>query len=174
MTKKNIIAILLIGLLLVFVILIVYKALHKKPAAAFSTEMPAFALTTLEGGLFTSDSLHAGKTVMVFYAPGCLFCEHEGKELARHAADFAGSQFLFITCALADSAAAYSLRTGIHAIPHFYSLVDAACKTPRPFGLRTTPTTLLYDENRRLIKGIEGEVNAVKLRKMLQEYEPEK
>jgi len=174
MTKKSFIAILVIGLFLTLAGLIVFKALNRKAPAEFPEELPAFELFSLEGFMFTTDLLEAGKTGLVFYGPGCLFCEHKGRELAKHAADFIGNQFLFITSAPIDSAIAYSLRTGIGAVPHFYSLVDNFFETPLLFGLRIMPTTLLYDEDRKLIKGFEGEVNAKTLFKAMHEHGNEK
>ena len=171
MSKKILISFLLICSVFALMGLIAYKALHKKAAADFPAEMPSWELITPEGGLFSSDSLGAGKIVILFYAPGCLFCEHEVRELARHAADFSENRLLFVTCAPVDSAAAYTLRTGIGTIPHYHSLIDTSLKIPLLLGIRTTPTTLLYDESRKLIQGFEGEVNAAKLLKTLRVYE---
>ena len=171
MSKKIFLGGFLICLILVLAGLIVYKALHKKVPADFPTVMPSFELITPNNELFSSDSLAAGKIVLLFYSPDCLFCKHEGRELANHAADFTDSRLLFVTCAHKDSAAVYTLRTGIDTIPHFVSLVDTAHLTIRLFRLRTIPTTLLYDQNRKLIRGFEGEVNAAKLHKTIREYE---
>ena len=167
-------AFLLIGLFLTLVSLIVYKAFNRKAPAEFPTELPAFELITIDGLLFTSDSVRSGKMGLVFYSPGCLFCEHEVKELAKHAVSFEGSQFLFITTAPLDSAVAFTLRNGIDAAPHFYSLVDTTFMTPLLFGLRTIPTTLIYNEDKILFKGFEGEVNAAKLFKTMHQYDAAK
>jgi thiol-disulfide isomerase/thioredoxin len=174
MNKKILMAILLTGLFAILTCLMIFKALNKRAPAAFPAELPAFEAITADGVPFHLDSIDSGKTVVVFYSPGCLFCEHEGKELARYAANFSDSRILFITCAPADSAFAYSLRTGIAVIPHYYALIDTTFQIPLLLGLRTTPTTLLYDEKRRLIKGFEGEVNAAKLLKTMQGDETEK
>ena len=174
MNKKNFIAGLLMGLGLTVICLIVFKALNKEAPSEFPDELPAFELITQEGRLFTSDSLGAGKTIVMFYSPDCLFCEHEGKELTDRAADFINAQILFITCFQLDSVSVYTRRTGINTVPYYYSLIDTAYITPLLFGLRTTPTTLLYNEERKLITAFEGEVNATKLLKTLQEYEATK
>jgi len=94
-----------------------------------------------------------------------------GKELVKHAADFTDIHTLFITLAPLDSAIAYTLRLGIGRIPYYYSLIDTSYQAPLLFGLRTTPTTLLYNEEHKLIKGFEGEVNAAKLIKTIREHE---
>jgi len=179
MNKRIFLASLLIGLTLTVVCLFLYKTAHKRPAPVFPAELPIFELTTLDGAPFHSDSLSAAflnahRILLVFYSPGCLFCEHEGKELARYAADFIDTLLLFITTAPIDSAIAYTHRSGIGMIPQYYSLVDPAYKTVPLFGLRTNPTTLLYDKDQRLIQGFEGEVNAVKLLKTIREYEATK
>jgi len=174
MNKRILLAILLVGFSLALIGLIVYKALNPKASANFPKELPAFELITIGGTPFTIESLSKSTVTVVFYTPGCLFCEHEGKELVRHATDFTGCQLLFITSAPVDSAIAYTQRTGIGAVPHYCSLVDTAFKTPLLFSLHTIPTTLIYDENRKLIKAFEGEVNAVKLLKTLREYEAAK
>ena len=165
---------LLMGIFLSLVGLIIYKALNPKAPANFPEELPFFEAITLDGTPFNTDSLDTGNVLAVFYSPGCLFCEHEGKDLARYAADFAESQLLFVTSAPVDSACAYTHRSGIEAIPHYRLLIDTAFKTPLLFGLRTIPTTLIYDEDQKLIKAFEGEVNAAKLLKTIREHEDAK
>ena len=171
MSKKYFIGGLLICIALALVTLIGIKALNKKSTAHFPQVMPFFEAIYTNGKLFSSDSLESSNIVLVFYSPGCMFCEHEGKEMANNASVFAENQLLFVTCAPIDSAAAYTQRTRIGAIPHFYSLVDTSLIIPRLFGLRSIPTTLLYDEHRRFVMGFEGEVNAAKLGKTMRNYE---
>ncbi|MDR2585598.1 MAG: redoxin domain-containing protein [Prevotellaceae bacterium] len=174
MNKKILISGLLVGLFAIIVGLFVYKLLNKKEPHSFAQELPLFEAITLDGIVFNTDSLSAGKVVVVFYSPGCLFCEHEGKELSRHANEFTDCRLLFITNAPIDSAVAYTSRTGVGKIAHFRSLVDTTLKTPLLFGLRTLPTTFIFGDDRQLINAFEGEVNAKKLLKTIRQHEKSK
>lgn len=168
MKRKVFFGLLLVCLSLVISCLTIYKKLNKRPPPKFPNELPCFSLVTLDHIPVIADSLNNHPIIVVYYSPDCLFCEHEGKELARYSSDFEGYQVLFVTCAPADSAAAYTTRTGIGAVAHFYSLVDTTYRLPLHFGIRTTPTTLIYGGDRRLITFFEGEVNAAKLLKAIQ------
>jgi len=173
MNKKYLLALLLMGLFVILTCLIVLKASYKKPPPAFPDELPSFVLTTPDGDTYNTDSLHKCRIMVVFFSPDCLFCEHEGKELVRHRADFSEIVILFITNASADNASVFAHHTGIHAIPNCKVLVDTTYKIPRLLGLRTIPTTLLYNNDKKLIKAFEGEVNALKLLKTIHEHETE-
>jgi len=107
MSRKIFIVGLLIGIFLVLTGLIVFKALTKEEPTEFANELPAFELITQEGHPFTSDSLGTGKTIVIFYSPDCLFCEHEGKELVNCASNFTDIQILFISCFQIDSVSTY-------------------------------------------------------------------
>jgi len=174
MNNRYVLSTFLICLSLTVLTLLVIKVLNKRTHPEFPDDLPHFSLVTWEGARFSADSLSDRKIIVVFYSLDCLFCEHEGRDLARHSADFADCQLLFVTCAPPDSAAAYALRTGIGGVDYFYSLVDTTNRFPLLFGIRTTPTTLIYGRDRKLVKAFEGEVNAAKLLKTIQQNEETK
>lgn len=117
------------------------------------------------------DSIIAPYLITVFYSSDCLFCQHEAKELSRNSADFKNTKILFITPQHPDSASLHRMRFRLDTIPNYLLLIDTSGKAIPHFGIRSIPTTLLYDKNKVLIKAFEGEINAKSLLKTMADYE---
>lgn len=151
--------------------LIVIKISNRKIFVEHPNVLQEYIFLTTEKNPFKTDTLKTNSLIIVFYSPNCTFCEHEGADLSRNAKDFIDSKILFVTAESVDSARAYSKRFGIDTITNFYSLVDTSSQAVLDFGIKTIPTTLIYDRNRRLLKVFEGEVNARKILKTIRDNE---
>ena len=161
-----------IGLLFLILIgWIVIKAMSKKnpEAIEYVSIIPGFELLNTYYATVHLDSLtlNAKHYVFVFYSPGCLFCEHEAADLSRNRAEFNDSKVLFITQYPVDSAMAYSMRHNLMTVDNFYVLADTTYSVLPQFGIKTIPTTLIYNENREFVTSFEGEVNAKRILKTI-------
>ena len=158
------------GIVVLFVMilsLIGLKIYNRKDITKPPTVFPKLCFTTINGDSFKTDTVKTKVLIIVFYSPGCTFCEHEGVDLSRNSKSFKDVKIMFVTSESIDSARAYSLRSGIDTILNFYSLIDTSYKVLQTFGIRTIPTTLIYGSDRQLVKIIEGEVSAKKLLKII-------
>lgn len=171
MNKRLVARVIVFVLFAAVIILIGLKIYNRKTIAEHTKIFPEHNFLTIDEEPFNTGTLNANNFIVIFYSPGCTFCEHEGAELSRNSKEFANSKIIFITADIADSARAYSKRFGIDTITNFYSLVDTSYQAVRKFGIRTIPTTLIYDRDRKLIKAFEGEVNAKKILKTIRENE---
>lgn len=153
------------------IILIGLKIYSRKTIAEPPKVLPEYNFLTTDKNPFKTDTVKSNSLIIIFYSPDCILCEHEGADLSRNSKDFIDSKILFVTIESADSARAYSKRFGIDTITNFYSLVDTSYQAILAFGIKTIPTTLIYDRDRRLVKVFEGEVNAKKILKTIRENE---
>ena len=106
--------------------------------------------------------------ILVFYSSGCLFCEHQAKDIMRNREEFKDTRVAFITASPLDSAVNFSVRNGIHNDIRFISLLDPDYETIRAYGVKTTPTTLIYNKNRKLVGSFAGETIAKQLLKHIE------
>lgn len=171
MNKRLLTKVIIIILFAALIILIVIKISNRTTIPNYPKVLPEYSFLTIDANLFKIDTVRANSLIIVFYSPDCIFCEHEGADLSRNSKDFIDSKILFVTFENADSARTYSKRYGIDTIPIIYSLIDTSYLAIFDFGIKTIPTTLIYDIDRRLIKVFEGEVNAKKILKTIQENE---
>jgi len=163
-----------IGLLfLVLIGWIVVKAMNKKSAevVGYIPVIPSIELinTYYETVHLDSLILDAKYYIFVFYSPGCIFCEHEAADMSRNRAELGDSKVLFITQEPVDSAMAYSIRHNLITVDNFYVLADTAYTVLPQFGIKTIPTTLVYNESREFVTSFEGEVNTKRLLKAIVE-----
>lgn len=156
--------------------IIIYKATKKNAAhASFaSTFPPALSFITPDYYPVQTDTITAPYLMAVFYSSDCLFCQHEARELSRNSADFKNTKVLFITHQPPDSALMHRMRFRLDTIPHYISLIDTSGQSIPRFGIRSIPTTLLYNKNKELIQAFEGEINARSLLKTITNYEKQK
>jgi thioredoxin-related protein len=149
--------------------LIILKSLNQTVETQHPQRLPAFQFLTLLHEPLTIDTVDCTHSVVIFYSPGCAFCEHEGAELSRNAEQFMGCKLFFTTMEPLDSAKAYTARHQLLSHTGYYSLVDTTRLAVLEFGVRTIPTTFIYDRNKNLIKVFEGEINAKRLAKAISE-----
>ena len=171
MTGKRIIKVSIGLLFLVLIGWIVIKAMSKKSPEAieYISAIPSIELINTYYETVHLDSLaqDAKHYVFVFYSPGCMFCEHEATDLSRNRAEFRDSKVLFITQEPVDSAMAYSIRHNLMTAGNFHVLADTTYTVLPQFGIRTIPTTLIYNEDREFVTSFEGEVNARRILKAI-------
>lgn len=152
---------------------LIYKVVKESASQSSFAEIFPTSLSFINPDYYPveTDSIIASYLITVFYSSDCLFCQHEAKELSRNSANFKRAKILFITPQHPDSASLHRIRFRLDTIPNYLSLIDTSGKAIPRFGIRSIPTTLLYNKNRELIKSFEGEINAKSLIKTITDYE---
>jgi thioredoxin-related protein len=171
MNKRLVARVIVFVLFAAVIILIGLKIYSRETITEYPKVLPEYSFLTIDKNPFKIDTVKAKSIVIVFYSPGCIFCEHEGADLSRNSIGFIDSKILFVTIESADSARAYSKRYGIDTITNFNSLIDTSYQALLTFGIKTIPTTLIYNRDGLLVKAFEGEVNAKKILKTIRENE---
>jgi len=108
---------------------------------AMGSKAPEIKLPDLDGDEVTLDDVSDGRTVLLFWNPGCGFCkrlESELKEWEESADDNAPDLVLISTGSVEDNAA-QGFESPI--------LLDQSFKTGSLFGASGTPSAILIDEN---------------------------
>ena len=172
MIKGKRIVKLAIGLL--FIVLagwIVIKAVNKEAEGPieYLPAIPDIDLIDAYYNAVSLDSLASGAKhyILIFFSPWCMFCEHEAADISRNRVMFTDSRVLFITQEPIDSAMAYGLRYNLITADNFFVLADTTYSVLQRFGIKSMPTTLIYDENRVFFTSCEGEVNTKKILKII-------
>lgn len=119
---------------------------------------PRFALPNLAGHEIRLDSLLGKETLLLFWNPGCGFCQAMADDLLRWEAKSGGTQLVFIASGEAATVKKESER--------FRSLFlhDAEFDIAPIFGVSGTPTAVLLDSTGRIASSLAvGEQNILAL-----------
>lgn len=121
------------------------------------------------GTLYTRDSLSQHRpTVFVWFHTDCDFCRNEVKDIVAHLSDFADTQLLFVSTEPAETIRAFAVSSGLSAHPSVVLLEDRQMIFPVRFDVTTTPYTLVYGRNGRLLKRFHGQILSSAILKTLQ------
>ena len=162
MKKKLAIVLVMLVFATVLGIILVKILKTADPALPYPEDFPPVELSTIDFNELKQEALFEKTLLMFFYSPGCMFCEHEIKELQRNNRQIEGN-VLFISSAPLDSIYAYTNRYRLDTIPHYHIIFDENHRLYRQFYIDNVPSTLIYGKDRRLIKAFRGEVNAKKI-----------
>ena len=154
--------------LTVLVLIFIKISREKDTAPNYPETYSDIVLEDISGDQVTLDMSDYENLILVFYSSGCLFCEHQAKDIMRNREEFKDTRVAFITASPLDSAITFSVRNGIHNDIRFISLLDPDYEIIRAYGVKNTPTTLIYNKNRELIGSFAGETIAKQLLKHIE------
>ncbi|MGQ0556554.1 MAG: TlpA family protein disulfide reductase [Nitrospiraceae bacterium] len=130
--------------------------LHDLYVAAGVKEMaeplaaPGFVLTTIEGRTIESSQLRGHIVLVNFWATWCGPCKEEMPALKRLKEHFAGKSFELL--AVTTDQQVEGIRTFVRALGlEFPVLLDDTKDVSAAFGVRGLPTTVLIDQQGRLV-----------------------
>jgi peroxiredoxin len=144
----------------------------KKTAERQLEQMPNFGVSRLNDVPFTKDSLaNKAFTLFLYFHADCDFCRHEIESIAENSANFKRAQLLFVSPdELVDLKKIVSERQ-LGDDSTFVILRDERLEFASQFHIKSSPCTLLYDGNRKLVKRIDGQVLAGTILKEMEYYE---
>lgn len=145
------------------------KSSRKQAIAEQLESIPEFEFYQPDGTLYTRDSLPQHRpTVFVWFHTDCDFCRNEVKDIVAHLSDFADTQLLFVSTEPAETIRAFAVSSGLSAHPSVVLLEDRQMIFPVRFDVTTTPYTLVYGRNGRLLKRFHGQILSSAILKTLQ------
>ena len=154
--------------LTVLVLIVIKISREKEDMRSYPEIYSDIALEDIFGNDVILDMSDYESLILVFYSSGCLFCEHQAKDIMRNREEFKNTRVAFITSSPLDSAVNFSVRNGIHDDLRFSSLLDPDYEIILAYGVKTTPTTLIYNKNRELVGSFAGETIAKQLLKHIE------
>jgi thiol-disulfide isomerase/thioredoxin len=108
---------------------------------AMGSKAPEIKLPDLDGDEVTLDDVSDGRTVLLFWNPGCGFCKRLEPELKEweESADEDAPDLVLISTGTVEANAAHGFESPI--------LLDQNFRTGSLFGASGTPSAILIDEN---------------------------
>ncbi len=168
----SVIAIVVIGILS-FLIMGILKGSNKKSAITKELEsIPAFQFNKLDGTVFTQDDVKKDcAAIFISFHSDCDFCINETESITQHIAEFGNTQFFFISPEPISVIRSFAEEKGLINQPNITFLHDKKLIFPLRFDVNTSPYTLVYDKQGKLIKRFSGQILAPAILKALNDDE---
>ncbi len=155
-------------LFLVVLTLIMSFSPKKNTASSFPSDLPYFSLRTLEGRLFNRDSIPSNvKTIWVYYSTECEFSKKQAHFFQKEINSIdSKNKFFFVSFEERDSIIKFQNEFQLTQ-SNVTFLEDYRLTFADKFNLKTYPSILVYDENKKLLQTFEGVTKLKKIVKYL-------
>ena len=147
------------------------KINNKKKSADRINTIPSFSFKLTDGKDFTKDNLRKNTpTVFVYFNSECEFCQSETAQISDKVDSFAQTQLLFISFEQPKVIEDFSKKNKLNNYGNIHFLYDRKMDFSKIFDVNTLPSTVIYDNNNKLIEKIKGPISAEQLLEMLFPY----
>jgi cytochrome oxidase Cu insertion factor (SCO1/SenC/PrrC family) len=142
------------------------KEQPKQEAIVQQNDIPPVTLIREDGAKFSAQEL-SGNSILIFFGADCDHCQREAAAIRDHLDEFRNYKLYFIGVnpfpVIHDFAKTYGIEGKTNII---FVRADVATVS-KVMGYIETPTILIYDEGRRLIKRFDGETEIKQILKVL-------
>lgn len=150
---------LFIGALSYMVYLVISKIDHKNEVAEHIKTIPSFSYPTIEGKLFSNKDLKENTpTVFLYFNSECEHCQSEAEQISDNIEKFARIQLVFISFEEPKKIAAFAKKYKLDHYDAITFLCDKQVSFAITFDVKSLPTVVIYDKNKKLVEKIKGEV----------------
>lgn len=147
----------------------VYRGNAEKDAIrAKILNLPDFGFYDLQGKAITASSLPPQKAVVILhFLTDCHFCQGEVREIVRHAGLFRDAHVVLVSMQDAATLRQFRREYGLDSLGFVSVVSDTARGFAQTFGTMNVPTTLVYSQNRVLLRQFTGETSAAAIAKII-------
>jgi len=132
---------------------------HKKKLAEKIVHIPAFELKSTLGENFTNKNLEKNVPVVFFYFNSdCDFCQAEIQDVVRNIKKFEGIQLLFVSFEPIQKIIMFQATNKLDIYDNVVFLSDYKNTFSETFGVKTLPSSLVYDKTGKLVSRNNGAV----------------
>lgn len=118
--------------------------------------------------VFYSKDIPIGKTiVLIQFDPSCRDCQIETEEILANIDKFKNTNFYLITRRPYDEMMVFHDHLKLNIYNNIKIGIDTASVIPKQFKIRSTPLTLVFDENKVLRAVFSGKANLTDLTKSI-------
>jgi peroxiredoxin len=175
MKNRKLLKTLAITIPVLFIGIIVYLFLNfqkRKGKIEALKNIPSFQLICIDGNSFTQQDLASDQTkVIVYFSPGCHFCQAEAGELSKSHHNYQNIQWIWIASEPLEEIRQFAKKYNLDTTPYIYWCHDEVATLYQKLGMNSVPYFLVYDKDNRLIKRNSG---AIKLEKLLEDVDKRK
>lgn len=161
---KFLLGILLVSILVFLGYKITAKIQHKKEATARIQHMPNFYFHTLNGEIYTQDSIANHSVVFVYFNSECVYCQSEATKIKENLKAFRNTQLLFVSYEETEAIEAFAKTYALDHQKNIIFLEDKKMQFSEIFEAKTIPYTVVYNAKKEFVKKFKG---AVKIKNIL-------
>lgn len=158
MSRKVLIIIGVLSIVLFFVYKIVTTAQYKSQLQKNIASLPAFQFTNLQNIFFTNDSLTKSRpTLLLFFNTTCEHCQYETEQIIKNNASFSNSNVLFISRQSNNDIRLFDSTYQVSKYSFIKLLRDSIDYSYKIFGINSFPSSIVYNTEGKLVKSFKGE-----------------
>ncbi|MRG44851.1 redoxin domain-containing protein [Chitinophaga sp. SYP-B3965] len=131
--------------------------------------IPEFSMRLADSTkVFYSNDIPMGKTiVLIQFDPACRDCQIETEEILANISSFKNTNFYLITRHPYDEMMVFHDHLKLNTYSNIKIGIDTASVIPKQFKIRSTPLTLIFDENKILRAIFSGKADLKDLTKSI-------
>lgn len=131
---------------------IVEKILSKKAIAARVSQLPAFEFRDLEGKKINAKNLNNEPIWLLYFDSNCEFCQKEIEDIHQNVTQIDHLQLLLISSESTVHLQKLNLKYGFNGHHNILIVRDTAHLCTEVLGMTITPSSLLYNAQKKLLK----------------------
>lgn len=168
---RKIVKILIITFIISLICFLGFKTINKlklkKETAVLIQSIPNFSFETINGRNFTQNNLINKKIIFLYFNSDCDYCKSEANKIKNNLNIFKEIQLIFVSFEDKSSIINFSKNYNLNNKKNIVFLEDKKFKFSEIFDANTIPTTIIYDENKKLLKKFTGAAKFDKILRVL-------
>ncbi len=138
---------------------VIIKINYKKEVAEHIKTIPKFSYKTIAGLPFEKKDLKENiPTIFLYFNSECEHCKSEAIQIQQNIEKFADIQLVFISFEEPKKIISFAKQYKLIGYDTVTFLCDSKVSFATTFDVKSLPTVVIYDENKKLIEKIKGEV----------------
>lgn len=166
--RIGLIVIIIIGLLGYLGWGVVSKVQVRRETAERVAHLPPFRFQAVNGQVVTPAQTGEKPLWLMFFHADCEFCQMEAQHIRQQGQQLQHLSIWLVSPEPIDTLRAFGRRFGLDSLPNVKLLHATNHDHLRTFGIRVTPTSLLYSPDGSLIKQFNGVVKPEAVAKLTQ------
>ena len=175
MKKKKVIIAIFVGIIYLLSYLgynIITKAKEKNEIAKQLQTIPKFKLKTLDNLSFSNANLKQNtSTIFIYFNSECEYCQHEAESISNNLNKFKNVQFIFVSFEQTEAIKKFAKLYKLDSQENIIFLEDKKGEFSTIFNANSIPYILIYNQNNKLIKKHNGQLNANGILRVLNKYD---
>lgn len=157
--------VILIPILLIGVMIYFFNSYQKKKASAEKLKnIPAFTLKTIKGETFNTENLAGdSKKILVYFSPGCKFCQGEAAQLSKIYTKYPGVQWVWIASEPLDEIKTFAEKYHLDKQENIHWCHDEMAELYTSFPMSSVPFFLAYGKDSKQVFRNKGAINLEKV-----------
>lgn len=147
---------------------VISKINYKKEVAEQIKTIPAFSYKTIKGKVFSNkDLIENTPTIFLYFNSECEHCQSEAEQIRDNIGNFSNTQLVFISFEEPKKIMAFATKYKLDHYDTVTFLCDKQVSFSATFDVKSLPTIVIYDKNKKLVEKIKGQIKVETILKKL-------